>query len=195
MTDNGNRSVFKCIGATSHSTRERERDDFYSTDPLAIQLLHKYDLLDKEVPYWENACGNGNLSEELKRLGYSVVSSDLFDRGYGDVGVDFFQCKTVFQGNLITNPPYKYINDWIQHSIKLASNKSYIFCRIQTIETMSRYNKIFKNNPPVLICPFVKRIQCYRNNDVSLNGSAVCYAWFIWDNKDNSKETKVKWLV
>lgn len=133
---------------------------------------------------------------ELKRLGYDVVKeTDLYDRGYGDSGVDFFKCKEVFQGNTITNPPYKHINDWILHSLKVTANKVYIFARIQTIETISRYNKIFKNNPPVLICPFVKRIQCWRNNDTNINGSAVCYAWFIWDNKDNSKETVVKWLI
>ena len=147
------------------------------------------------MPYWETACGNGNLSKELDRLGYKVYSTDLFDRGYGDSGVDFLKQNEVFQGNTITNPPYKYINDWILKSIELSSNKAYIFCRIQTIETISRYNKIFKKNPPVWICPFVKRIQCYRNDNRNLTGSAVCYSWFIWDNKDYSGETKVKWLI
>lgn len=172
-------SVFRNIGASTHSKYEREKNDFYSTDPIAIQLLHKHDLLDSNVPYWETACGNGNLSEELKRLGYNVVSSDLFDRGYGDTGVDFFKCNKVFEGNTITNPPYTYINDWIQHSLKITSNKVYIFCRIQTIETITRYNKIYKNNPPSYICPFVKRVQCFRNNDIALHNSAVCYSWFI----------------
>ena len=139
--------------------------------------------------------GGGRLAKELKRLGYNVTrETDLFDRGYGDVGVDFFECDTVFEGNLITNPPYSMINDWIRHSIYIASNKSYIFCRIQTIETIKRY-KIFKETPPVYICPFVKRIQCYRNDDVGSNGSAVCYAWFIWDNTVDNKDTKVRWLV
>ena len=100
----------------------------------------------------------------------------------------------VFEGNLITNPPYSFINDWITHSLDLATNKVYIFCRIQTIETIKRY-QIFKDNPPILICPFVKRINCYRNDDDSLKNSAVCYSWFIWDNNDRTNETKVKWLI
>lgn len=195
MSNQGQRSVFTCIGATSHSIRERERNDYYSTDPLAIQLLDKHGLLDKEVPYWETACGNGRLAMELKRLGYDVVKeTDLFDRGYGDVGVDFFKCSEVFEGNLITNPPYKHINNWIQHSIDLASNKSYIFCRIQTIESLKRWH-IFKNNPPILICPFVQRVKCYKNDDLSYKSSAVCYSWFIWDNTVDNEETKVKWLI
>ena len=40
------KSVFSCIGASNHSDYEREKNDYYSTDPLAIRLLHKYNLLD-----------------------------------------------------------------------------------------------------------------------------------------------------
>lgn len=190
------KSVFSCIGASNHSKYEREANDYYSTDESAITLLHKHNLLDRDVPYWESAVGGGRLARELKRLGYNVVKeTDLFDRGYGDSGVDFFKCQEVFQGNIITNPPYSFINDWIVHSINLASNKSYIFCRIQTIETINRYERIFKNNPPVYICPFVKRINCYRNDDTSFKQSAVCYAWFIWDNQVDNQDTKVKWLI
>ena len=191
-----NNAVFSCIGASTHGNYEREKNDYYSTDPLAVRLLDKHNLLDTDVPYWETAVGGGRLSKELKRLGYNVTKeTDLFDRGYGDSGIDFFKCNEVFQGNLITNPPYSFINDWIVHSINLASNKSYIFCRIQTIETINRYERIYKNNPPVLICPFVKRIKCYRNDSKTAQPSAVCYAWFIWDNQVNNEDTKVKWLI
>ncbi len=139
--------------------------------------------------------GGGNLSLELKRLGYNVTrETDLFDRGYGTTGVDFFKETELFQGNTITNPPYSFINDWIKHSLKITSNKVYIFCRIQTIESLKRY-EIFKENPPLFICPFVKRIQCYRNNDNTLKSSAVCYSWFIWDNSINNIDTKVIWLI
>lgn len=188
-------SVFSNIGASNHSRRRRVENDYYSTDESAIRLLHKHNLLDKDLPYFESACGGGRLAKELIRLGYNVTKAiDLFDRGYGDVGVDFFDIKEVFQGNLITNPPYSHINEWIQHSIDIASNKSYIFCRIQTIETLKRY-EIFKENPPILICPFVKRINCYRNDNESVKNSAVCYSWFIWDNTIDNEDTKVKWLI
>ena len=194
MTRN-QKSVFSCIGASNHSKYEREANDYYSTDESAIRLLHKHNLLDSDVPYYETACGGGRLAKELKRLGYNVTKeTDLFDRGYGDSGVDFFKVKEVFQGNTITNPPYSFINDWIQHSLDITSNKVYIFCRIQTIETIKRY-QIFKDNPPILICPFVKRINCYRNDDDSLKNSAVCYSWFIWDNTMDNTDTKVKWLI
>ena len=189
------KSVFSNIGASNHSLIEREKNDFYSTDPIAITLLHKYGLLSGGGSYWENACGDGALSKELLRLGYDVTSSDKYDRGYGDTGIDFFDCTNQFNGSIITNPPYSFINDWIVHSLELARDKVYIFGRIQTIETIGRYNRIFKNNPPVYICPFVKRVKCYPNGDVTDKGSAVCYAWFIWDNKVDNEDTKVLWLI
>ncbi len=58
-------SVFANIGASSHSTYEREKNDYYSTDEEAIRLLHKHNLLDKDIPYWETACGGGEISKRI----------------------------------------------------------------------------------------------------------------------------------
>lgn len=53
------KSVFSNIGASNHSKKVRELNDYYATDPSAITLLHEHNLLDKDVPYWETACGGG----------------------------------------------------------------------------------------------------------------------------------------
>lgn len=81
------------------------------------------------------------------------------------------------------------------HSLDITTDKVYIFCRIQTVESMNRYERIFKDNPPLYICPFVKRINCYRNDDHSFKQSTICYSWFVWDNKVDDNETIVKWLI
>lgn len=186
-------SVFSNIGASNHSKYEREANDYYATDPLAIDLLEKYELLD-DKPYWECACGDGRLSERLKHYGYDVISSDLFDRGYGTIDVDFLTQKEKYP-NIITNPPYTYINDFIVKGLELATNRLYIFARLQTLETQGRWNKIYRLNPPSLVCPFVKRILCYKGGGANKINSAVAYAWFIWDIQDTSKECRIKWLI
>lgn len=194
MTNN-ELGVFTTMGASNHSKYPREENDFYATDPSAITLLDKAGLLDKNIPYWECACGDGALSKELIRLGYNVpVNTDLFDRGYGGNGIDFLECTDKFNGNIITNPPFTLLNEFILKGLELASNKLYIFGRIQTLETIGRWENIFKDNKPVWVCPFVKRIKCYTSSH-EIKSSAVCYAWFIWDNKDSSEETRVKWLI
>lgn len=48
-------SVFKTLGSSHHSDSERQREDYYATEPKAAELLLQ------EVPelnnIWECACG------------------------------------------------------------------------------------------------------------------------------------------
>lgn len=158
------KSVFSNIGASSHSNYEREKNDYYATDPIAVSMLHHTGLLDPNRRLWECACGDGMMSKELERLGYDVISSDLYDRGYGIRGIDFLEQSELerFNGDIITNPPYKFINDFIVKGLKLTGQKLFIFCRVQTLEGQERYKRIFRDNPPSWVLPFVKRVPCYR---------------------------------
>ena len=172
----------------------RAKNDFYSTDKFAIDALWKQDLLG-DGAYWECACGMGNLSEQLIKYGFDVKSTDLYEYEYGESGIDFLKCKEIFEGNIITNPPFSKVNEFIEKGIQLASKKLYIFGRIQLLESMNRYERIFKRTPPLWVCPFVKRIKCYPLGVDKYQFSPMAYAWFIWDNEDDSNDTKVKWLI
>lgn len=96
-------SIFANIGASNHSSYDREKDDYYATDVSAIDMLYKHNLL-VDGKYWECACGDGRLSERLKYYGYDVISSDLFDRGYGvtmltnNGEINDFKVKVFFKG-------------------------------------------------------------------------------------------------
>lgn len=78
------KGVYVCNGANNHSNRDRQTNDYYATDPLATEWLCKIERLNKNV--WECACGEGHMSEVLKRHGHNVRSTDLIDRGYGKGG-------------------------------------------------------------------------------------------------------------
>jgi hypothetical protein len=183
-------------GVGCASEYPRAVNDLYTTNPIAITLLHDNGYLDSGRVYWECACGDGALSEELKRLGYTVVSTDLFDYDYGDkIGVDFLKCKGHFTGDIITNPPFKLLTEFILNGLSLTNRKLYIFSRLQTLESINRYEKIFKDNPPSYVLPFVKRVPCYKNGDKTKGSSVTPYAWYIWDKKDTSNKTLVEWLI
>ena len=123
------KTVFVTNGCSNHSKYERAVNDYYSTDPLAIDMLEKYGLLDKNVKYYEVACGDGSLSKRLESYGYDVISSDLVDRGYGTPNKDFLKDTEMKDGSIITNPPYKYLQDVILKGLELANNKLYSFAR------------------------------------------------------------------
>ena len=70
---------------------DRNKNDFYPTPPEAtLALLNKQKF---EGNIWECACGDGAISKILIDEGYDVYSSDLIDRNYGDVGLDFLESK------------------------------------------------------------------------------------------------------
>ena len=73
-------------------------------------------------PIWECACGEGHLSERLKQYGYNVYSSDLIDRGYGEGGVDFLTDNRLWHGDIITNPPYKYAKEFVEHALDIVDD-------------------------------------------------------------------------
>lgn len=93
-TGNSN-SVWKTLAASNHSESEREQDDYYATDPIAIDKLLTVESPNRFV--WECACGEGHLSKRLKERGFTVWSSDLIDRGYKDLSTvqDFLSVQQV----------------------------------------------------------------------------------------------------
>lgn len=198
---NGN-SVFKTLGASSHTEKERESNDFYATDSVVIDRLKaKFD-----IPHnvWESCCGRGDLSERLKDFGHFVYSSDLINRGYGDETKDFFAFKTApsVLGNdfcILTNPPYKFACEIVKHSLNLLPNNCYsiMFLKTTFLEGKKRYDELFSKTPPKYVFQFVNRIFCAKNGDFdkarTVGGSAVSYCFIVWE-KGYVGPTVIDWI-
>lgn len=187
------KSVYTQLGARNFALTERETDDFYATSPEAVsQLLSK----EKFAPrIWEPACGKGHIAEVLRSAGYEVLATDLIDRGYGIPRRDFLLEVTPFDGDIITNPPYKLATEFALHGLKLVKNGARLamLLKIQFLESAERL-ALFRVYPPEKIYVFSKRIICAKNADfASYKSSALCYAWFIW-HKGNKNLPVVDWL-
>ena len=74
-------SIYKTLGASNHTDKERQVNDYYATEPKAMEILLEVETFNKDI--WECACGEGHLSEVLIKYGHNVLSTDLIDRGYG----------------------------------------------------------------------------------------------------------------
>lgn len=191
---NGNKkSTFVTLGASSHSTQERQEHDYYATDPQAIDALNKIMPLDG-MNIWEAACGEGHLSKRMVDLGATVISTDLIERNFGISGVDFFLEKELRAPVIITNPPYKYATEFLEHSMELGAEKVAMFLKITFLEGQKR-RLLFEKYPPKTVAVFSKRVQVAINGDPEMfkKSSAACYAWFIWE-KGYEGAPEVKWL-
>lgn len=144
------------MGTRNYAIEEREQNDYYATDPHALELL--LDLEDFSENVWECACGEGHLSKVLKKRGYNVRSTDLIDRGYGESGIDFLKCKEKFNGDIITNPPYKFGKEFVEKALELIEDghKAVFFLKVQFLEGKSR-RKLFDSAPPPQNLCFVKQ--------------------------------------
>lgn len=148
------RSSHATLGARNYALEERQEHDFYATEPKALELL----LNDKRVQFsnniWECACGQGHLSKVLIDKGFNVISTDLYDYGYGKSGVDFLTQTeiTSFDGDIITNPPYKYALEFAQrgHEIVQEGHKVAMFLKVQFLEGKKR-RAFFDVTPPIYI--------------------------------------------
>ena len=180
-------SVFKTLGASNHTEQERAQDDYYATDPIAIDLLLLKEKPSKNI--WECACGEGHLAKALEAKGYNVLPTDLKNRGCGISGIDFLQLdeSADFDGDIITNPPYKHAMKFVLKALGQLKQgrRCYMLLKLTFLEGQERYIELFSKCPPKKIYSFPKRIMCAKNGDFkgmrNGGGSAVAYAWFVWE--------------
>lgn len=193
------KSTFVTLGANNHCDHEREIDDYYATDPKALEVF--LDMIEEDGiklhnNIWECACGEGHLSKALESRGYKVWSTDLVDRGYGSGNTDFLKSiPDSWCGDVLTNPPYKYAREFVEKALEVTRIGAYIvmFLKIQFLEGQGR-RELFKKYPPKYVYVNSARQTCYINGDMSRKmSSASCYCWFVWQKGFNG-EPIIRWI-
>ena len=188
-------SVHATLGSRNVATQERVEHDYYATEPAAVEMLLELERFGPTI--WEPACGQGHISKVLEKHGYTVISSDLVDRGYGLGGIDFLQRQETGAGvDIITNPPYKYGMEFVENALAVVGNghKVAMFLKLQFLEGKSR-GKLFEKLPPKTVYVSRSRLRCARNGDFeeATNSTAVAYCWFVWE-KGYAGDTVIKWF-
>jgi hypothetical protein len=175
---------------TAKRSADLDGPDFYPTPAWATHALLDNESFEGNV--WECACGNGAMSQIIGAAGYDVYSSDLYDRGYGEAGVDFLEAQKEFD-NIITNPPFNSAEGFAKTGLKLARNKFALLLRLAFLEGANRANTLFADNPPARVWVFSERITFYPAGAVQQGSGTTAYAWFVWD-KSSDGPTELKWF-
>lgn len=183
---------------------ERETLDYYATDPYAItKAIPAFREIGLSQNVWECACGKGHLSKELEKHGYSVKSTDIADRGYGEV-LDFLTADSPWNGDILTNPPFKYAADFIEHAMNIikTGRMAAFFLKVQFLETVKRA-ELFKRCGLKYLIVNSERICCAKNGDFNTyfkqaengayRGGTQLYCWFVFQ-KGYTGEPTIKWI-
>lgn len=190
------KTTYRMLGASNHTEKQRQENDYYATEPKAIELLLQKEKFSPVV--WENAVGGGHLAEVLKQHGYKVKCSDLIDRGYPDTHIlDFlkFNPNKELDLDIITNPPYKCAKQFVEKSLQCISkgHKVAMFLKLQFLESQDR-KKFFEISPPKIIYVASGRLICAMNGEFEkYPSSAIAYAWFVWE-KGYTGKPMVDWI-
>ena len=164
--------------------------DFYPTPAWATHALIDNEQFRGEV--WECACGDGAMSAVLTNATSRVESSDLYDRGYGEIGHDFLTTRRR-HANIITNPPFHSAEGFVAAGLRAAERKFALLLRLAFLEGANRANTIFHRAPPARVWVFSERITFYMNGAQTAGSGTTAYAWFVWDRGHNGPPT-IGWL-
>lgn len=186
------------VNISARSTRIEPRSslDDFPTPPWATRALMKHVLVSdrfSELEVIEPACGRGYMSEALRGYFSNVYSSDIYDYGYGKVADFLHEDYAVRSDWLITNPPFKHAEGFIQKGLALTSVGVAVLVRTVFIESVGRYNRLFSKNPPNLIAQFSERVPIVKGRLDRTVSSATGYAWLVW-NKKCDFSSKVIWI-
>jgi hypothetical protein len=95
-----------------------EGPDFFSTPAWATYALIDNKKLEGDI--WESGCGNGAMSNVLAHTGQRIISTDLFDRGFGEIGEDFLAARRR-AANIVTNPPYNSAEGFVRSGLSQST--------------------------------------------------------------------------
>lgn len=168
-------------GAAATDKAARERDDFTPTPPEGTERLLAVEPFEGTI--WEPACGAGDISKVLEAHGFTVTSTDLIERGYGQAGIDFLLDYQTTADNIITNPPYKLDDEFVWHALNRSRRKVAMLLRLGWIAGGKR-RRFIETTPLARVLVFSGRLQMQRGRlpQPGDGKSMVDSAWYVWEH-------------
>jgi hypothetical protein len=173
------------------------RDDF-PTPPWATRALVEHVLGNKKTlvsqTCLEPACGAGHMAKVLSEYFRDVHASDAYDYGYG-IKRDFISHP--FETNsvdwVITNPPFRLGEEFILKALNIARHGVAILARTVFLESVGRFERIFRDQPPTKFAQFVERVPMVKGRLDIKASTATGYAWLVWE-KSGSQIPRLMWV-
>lgn len=176
---------------------KKDPADYYASEFFPTPAWATWGLLENETfkgGIWECACGDGAMASVLREAGYSVVVSDLQDRGHGEAGVDFLLTHRIVR-NIVTNPPFSQAQAFAEQAIRVAHDKVAMLLPLSFLEGANRARSIFKHTPPTRVWIFSERLSFYPPGvEVRGNGGRP-FAWYVWDKNDPRQRPEIGWIA
>jgi len=164
--------------------------DNYPTPLCATRALLEHESFHGTI--MEPACGEGYMSVILEEAGYDVISSDINKKCYGLGNIDFFSIikeditKNQNIHSIITNPPYRYSTQFIEHALSLVDEKVAMFLQLRFLNGIKNY-EILSKTKLTRVYVFSRLLPYVDNKGIWQKRGAFPHAWYIWDKRAKHK--------
>lgn len=188
---------------TSHAVMAQRHEatdspDDFPTPPWATRALIKHVIGEGAVSgltCLEPACGRGHMSRPLAEHFGSVSSSDAYWYGFGEIR-DFltYPFEALSHDWVITNPPFRLAEEFVDRALLVARKGVAIVARTVFLESVGRYEGIFRDRPPTKFAQFSERVPMVRGRVDGKASTATGYAWFVWEKEAPSGAPQLMWV-
>ena len=174
---------------TSHAvmaqrTESKDSLDDFPTPPWATRALIENVIGTEAVrgkSCLEPACGRGYMARPLSEYFASVDAADVHAYGFAPVQDYLYHPYGVKSYDwVITNPPFKHAEEFVARSLAIAREGVAILARTVFLESVGRYQRIFKDRPPSVFAQFSERVPMVKGRVDRKASTATGYAWFVW---------------
>jgi hypothetical protein len=172
----------------SQRIEAKNSPDDFPTPPWATRALLEHVLevgeTLAEMSCWEPACGAGHMSKVLCEYFRTVRASDAYDYEYGEL-LDFVTMSTNEESYdwIITNPPFRLAEEFVLRALREARKGVAILARSVFLESVGRYDAIFRDIPPTKFAQFCERVPMVRGRLDRKASTATGYAWLVWEKE------------
>ena len=148
---------------------------------LAVELEH---IRAHGGVVWETAVGGGHIADVLNRAGFTVIGTDVVDRGWWKTGIrSFFDHDETLAPIEITNPPYGQISArdghgrWFWHGQALGLRYRALLLGAEwSAARINGHDKLFREHPPSM-----EYICCWKIDFRGQGQAPQRNSWFVWD--------------
>ena len=181
---------YQSHAVTAQRIEPADSPDDFPTPPWATRALMEHVFSNKHearmMTCLEPACGAGHMSKVLGEYFGEVISADAYYYGYGKVR-DYitYPYTTDAVDWVITNPPFRLAEEFVTKSLVVARRGVAILARTVFLESVGRYQRIFKDMPPAKFAQFVERVPMVKGRLDIKATTATGYAWLVWERGSN----------
>jgi hypothetical protein len=187
------------LGVASRQSRFADHHDDFPTPPWATRAFFKYvapELVGKQLTFLDPACGRGHMIRVLREYGFRALAFDnyRYDRSHrmGDY-LDEQQQYPRYDV-MMTNPPYRYADEFVQRALREASVGVAMLVRTMWLEGQRRQLELFGPHPPLRVVVFSRRMQSTYGKVIQHGQAMMSHSWFWWNKQAPRFRPILSWL-